>query len=76
MSFGRIYGFMMVCRHVLAGVEFERFQRLTGGREFKMIELKKAIEYLRMLGSGDGASPIPRGDSMVLEYRGVDGPRR
>jgi hypothetical protein len=41
-----------------------------------MIELKKEIEYPRMLGSGDGVSPISRGESMVLEYLGVDGPRR
>jgi len=29
--------------------ELERFQRLTVGRELKMIELKKEIERLRML---------------------------
>jgi len=33
--------------------ELERFQRLTVGRELKMIELKKEIEYLRMLGLGE-----------------------
>ena len=34
--------------------ELERFQRLTVGRELKMIELKKEIEYLRRLGSAEG----------------------
>jgi PAS domain S-box-containing protein len=34
--------------------ELERFQRLTVGRELKMIELKKEIEYLRKLGSAGG----------------------
>ena len=32
--------------------ELERFQRLTVGRELKMIELKKQIEYLTKSGSG------------------------
>jgi len=31
--------------------ELEQFQRLTVGRELKMIELKKEIEYLRKFGS-------------------------
>jgi PAS domain S-box-containing protein len=33
--------------------QLERFQQLTVGRELKMIELKKEIEYLRMLGNAD-----------------------
>jgi PAS domain S-box-containing protein len=33
--------------------ELERFQRLTVGRELKMIELKKEIEYLRKFGRPD-----------------------
>jgi PAS domain S-box-containing protein len=34
--------------------ELERFQRLTVGRELKMIELKKEIEFLRKFGPADG----------------------
>ena len=34
--------------------ELERFQRLTVGRELKMIELKKEIEYLRKFGPSEG----------------------
>jgi hypothetical protein len=34
--------------------ELERFQRLTVGRELKMIELKKENEYLRKFGLADG----------------------
>lgn len=35
--------------------ELERFQRLTVGRELKMIELKKEIEYLRKSRPPDGS---------------------
>ncbi len=39
--------------------ELERFQRMTIGRELKMIELKKEIEYLRKHGptAGDQSDP-------------------
>jgi len=37
--------------------ELERFQRLTVGRELKMIELKKEIESLRRLVQTDGGEP-------------------
>ena len=37
--------------------ELERFQRLTVGRELKMIELKKEIEYLRNSRPDDGGEP-------------------
>ena len=37
--------------------ELEHFQRLTVGRELKMIELKKEIEYLRKFGPADGGEP-------------------
>jgi PAS domain S-box-containing protein len=37
--------------------ELERFQRLTVGRELKMIELKKQIEYLRKSVPAKGSDP-------------------
>ena len=37
--------------------ELERFQRLTVGRELKMIELKKEIEYLKKSGQARGDEP-------------------
>ena len=37
--------------------ELERFQRLTVGRELKMIELKKEIEYLRKHGPTERGEP-------------------
>ena len=37
--------------------ELERFQRLTIGRELKMIELKKEIEYLRKIGTAGQVEP-------------------
>jgi hypothetical protein len=37
--------------------ELERFQRLTVGRELKMIDLKKEIEYLRKSVPAEGGDP-------------------
>jgi PAS domain S-box-containing protein len=37
--------------------QLEQFQRLTVGRELKMIELKKEIEYLRKFAPADDAEP-------------------
>jgi hypothetical protein len=37
--------------------ELEQFQQLTVGRELKMIELKKEIEYLRRLLPPSGSDP-------------------
>jgi PAS domain S-box-containing protein len=37
--------------------ELERFQRLTVGRELRMIELKKEIVYLRKFGPNRGGEP-------------------
>jgi hypothetical protein len=37
--------------------ELEQFQRLTVGRELKMIELKREIEHLKALSPPDEAEP-------------------
>jgi PAS domain S-box-containing protein len=37
--------------------ELEQFQKLTVGRELKMIELKKEIEYLKKHGPSNGSDP-------------------
>jgi len=37
--------------------ELEHFQRLTVGRELKIIELKKEIEYLRKFSPADAEAP-------------------
>jgi hypothetical protein len=37
--------------------ELEHFQRLTVGRELKMIELEKEIEYLRKFSPADAEAP-------------------
>jgi PAS domain S-box-containing protein len=37
--------------------ELEQFRRLTVGRELKMVELKKEIEYLKKYGSTGGSDP-------------------
>jgi PAS domain S-box-containing protein len=41
--------------------ELERFQRITVGRELKMIELKKEIEYLKKFGPADGGESAEQG---------------
>jgi hypothetical protein len=55
--------------------ELEQFQRMTVGRELKMIELKKEIEYLKKFGPLSTASPMARRDSMLLKHDSLDGPR-
>jgi PAS domain S-box-containing protein len=37
--------------------ELEQFRRLTVGRELKMVELKKEIEYLKKYGTAGGSDP-------------------
>ena len=37
--------------------ELEEFHKLTVGRELKMIELKKEIEYLKKYGTAGGSDP-------------------
>jgi len=39
--------------------ELEEFQRLTVGRELKMMELKKEIEYLKKYGPAGGSDSDP-----------------
>jgi hypothetical protein len=55
---GKVLGVFAAARDVTERLaELERFQRLTVGRELKMIELKKEIEYLKKLGpTGHGVS--------------------
>jgi PAS domain S-box-containing protein len=43
--------------------EMEQFQRLTIGRELKMIELKKEVEYLRKHGPSDAREPGHRAET-------------
>src|ERR1035437_3912957 len=54
--------------------ELERFQRLTVGRELKMIELKKEIEYLKKQTRPTQASPMTGESSRTR--RGRAGPQR
>ena len=39
--------------------ELEEFRRLTVGRELKMMELKKEIEYLKKYDPAGGSDPDP-----------------
>ena len=56
--------------------DLEEFQRLTVGRELRMIELKKEIEYLRKLSPLSATSLTAEGDSMVLKRDGAGGLRQ
>lgn len=51
--------------------QLEQFQRLTVGRELKMIELKKEIEYLRKHGPANGDKPDDQFETRVGR-RGFD----
>jgi PAS domain S-box-containing protein len=49
--------------------ELEQFQKLTVGRELKMIELKKEIEYLRKLGPAVPAAAVDAETRAVTDRR-------
>ena len=54
---GLSYTWRDVTDRYLRVEELEQFQRLTLGRELKMIELKKEIEYLKEYGSTGNSDP-------------------
>ena len=55
--------------------ELERFQQMTVGRELKMIELKKEIEYLKKLAPLGIVTSMARHDSTLLTHDSAGGPR-